>query len=354
VGTLQVNSPNQLIFGVPVTIALRNALQNAQAATGALPASCAASASDTVACTPSLSSSTIAGVYTGRLLTAAKIGVAGDATPLYLIRRGTTSGTQKTAEVVFLNADITPPAQTTNLFKAPTGTYNSVAASLGYVKEDPLAAIPVTGAPGACGDASTGFSVVTPTVSLVPPATTVFAGNANEEIVNCLNRHQSGGRYAIGINTTEFNQFANPSSGSTAIDSNFTTGFRFIKVDGYLPTVANVIRGNYQFFSEQVITNLPTIAGAALQVKSAIVAELGNAINVTTVNSTFTKWTDAPAGEQTSGLVKPAVSTACAGLYSATSTTPDTDPVNYTTKNPTGTKANNAIKPSLAVCTPRY
>jgi len=38
----------------------------------------------------------------------------------------------------------------------------------------------------------------------------------------------------------------------------------------------------------------------------------------------------------------------------AGSNTPDTDPVNYTTKNPSGTKVINAIHVPVAVCPPRY
>jgi len=337
--TLSVFSPNQLIFGVPVTIAFRNALQKAQGLTVG---------SDLIVDTPSLTNAQIAGIYTGRLNTAAKIDpkmltTSGtpDTTPVYLLRRGTSSGTQKTAEVIFLNGNITNAANTTNGFKAPTAAYNSVTASTGYVAGTSA---------GGCGDAT-----------LAPATTTVFAGSANEEVVNCFNRHNLGGRYAAGILTTEFNQFASPASSSAAIDTLDathpwgTTGFRFVKVNGYLPTVGNVIRGNYEFFSEQVITTLGTgTTGTAAQVAPAIVAELGNATNVTTINNNFTKWTDAPAGEQTSGLVKPAASAACKGTFASLGTTPDSDPVNFVTKNPTGTKTANAIKPALAVCPPRF
>lgn len=327
---LNVLSPNELVFGVPVTTALRNALQNAQATSGRIPASCNGTASDAVVCTPTLSEPEVAGIYTGRLATFGKLVNSADTTPIYLLRRGSTSGTQKTAEVVFLNANITTQANFTNNFKAPSAAFNSVLAS-----------------DAGCGNSSAS------TVP-APAASTVFAGSANEEVVNCFNRHNSGGRYAAGILTTEFNQFANPASSSAAIDTTFPTGFRFIKVGGALPTVANVIRGDYNFFSEQVITSRTGTSGTPAQVVSAMNSELGNATNVTIINSSFTSWSDAPVGEKTSGLLKPGASASCKATFASLGTTPDSDPVNNATKNPSGAKTANAIKPALAVCPSRF
>lgn len=323
---LAIRSPNQLIFAAPVTIALRNALQNAQAASGRIPASCNGTASDSVACTPTFTEPEIAGIYTGRLNTFGKLVNSADTTPIFVIRRGTSSGTQKTAEVIFLNANITNTANATNSFKAPTASANNVVASTAN-----------------CGDATT-----------APPSSLTFAGSSNEEVVNCFNRHQAGGRFAAGINTTEFNQFANPAGSSAAIDTTFPTGFRFLKINGALPTVANVIRGTYGYFSEQVITSKTTIAGTPLQVVNAINNELGNATNVIIVNSTFTSWPDAPAGERNSGLVKPGSSASCKATFASLGTTPDTDPTSNATKNPTTAKTVNAIKPALAVCPSRF
>src|SRR3569832_287987 len=58
---------NVTTFGTPVTLGLRNALQDAQIKSGALPASCTVG-SETEACMPSLSKSQIASIFSGNLV----------------------------------------------------------------------------------------------------------------------------------------------------------------------------------------------------------------------------------------------------------------------------------------------
>lgn len=325
-GTLNLLSPNQLTFGVAVTKALRDSLQAVQ---GLIVGS------DAAAQTPSLNPAQIHNLFRqgkAQTNTGSILGLTGgDATKrIYAVRRGSTSGTQKTAEIRFFNLNVVAPAFTVNAFAAPTAGFNSVVAS----------------------DAGCGNATANPSSTSM-----VFAGTSNEEVVNCMNRHQAGNRFAVASLTMEFNAFANPASPSGSITTAFPTGFRYVKINGALPTVENMVKGTYDYFSEQVITSLlgAGVASVPGNVLDTMVAELGNPGNVVAINSTFTKWADLPVGSQASGLLKPgpAAATSCPATYAVAGTNPDTDAQNVITKNPTGTKVSNAMPP-VATCPPRF
>jgi hypothetical protein len=347
---LNLYSPNQLIFGIGVTKSLRDALQTAQGLTVG---------SDDVAQQPSLDEGQVAAIFNGTITTPAGLGVANapaagtkpaDATTLFVVRRGTSSGSQATTDAYFLQNRITNTANTTNPFVAAQATV----AGINYGSTGGT-----TVADGNCGTNLTGptFPVVLG-VAKIP----VFAGKSNDDVVNCMNRHASGNRYGVALLTSEYNQFASPvnSNVETNTNTNYPTGFRYIKLNGYMPTIANVIKQKYTYFSEQVVTSLSTLtSGIAATVRDTLVARLGDGNVVSSINNGFTVYTTAPAGEQLTGLLAPGRSTGCAAhvkfsAMPAGSDTPDTDPVNYTTKNPSGTKVINAIHVPVAVCPPRY
>jgi hypothetical protein len=348
---LNLYSPNQLTFGIAVTKSLRNALQTKQGLV---------SGSDDADQTPTLSSGQIAAIFNGYITTPAKLGVANaaavgtntaDQTTIFVGRRGTGSGTQATTEAYFLQNRIT---------NAANGTPNMLAAqaTVGTVNYGGTGG--TTASDGACGTGAVG-----PTYPVVLGSTKipVFAGSSNDQVVNCLDRHNAGNRYGVALLTMEYNQFATPVN--TTVDTTYATGFRYVKVDGYLPTLANVIKQNYTYFSEQVVTSLSTLTtGIAATVRDTLVTDLGNADVVSSIDANFTKWNGfgegnapigaAPAGEQMSGLLGPGRSASCKATFASLGLTPDTDPVNYTTKNPSGAKTINAIHAPVAVCPPRY
>jgi hypothetical protein len=342
---LSLYSPNQLIFGLPVTKALRNALQTAQGLT---------SGDDTPGQTPSLTSGQVAALFNGTITTPAALGVANasavgatsgvDSASIYVARRGSGSGTQATAEAVWLNARITNTASTTTNFVAPpNATYG-------------LSSGGTAATTALCGDGTVGPTW--PVVLGVAKNPVVGASNS-DNVVNCLNRHNAGNRYAVGVLSMEYNQDANPTN--TTVDTNFATGFRYIRIDGALPTIGNVIRGSYNYFSEQVVTAKTGMAGVPETVRAAIVAQLGDPNVLSSINNGYTQFTGtgATAGETLSGLLRPGTTGGCAAhttfaTMPVGNNTPDLDPVNFVTKNPTGTKVNNAIKPAIAVCKPRF
>jgi hypothetical protein len=100
-----------------------------------------------------------------------------------------------------------------------------------------------------------------------------------------------------------------------------------------------------------VVPGPGSVVGSVL---NAFTIELGNSDNLSIINPTFTKWTDLPAGTQTAGLVGAPRAAACPGTFASLGTTPDADPRNYVSKNPTGSKVSNAVKPAVAICPPRY
>jgi hypothetical protein len=88
-----------------------------------------------------------------------------------------------------------------------------------------------------------GFPAANDTTACGAVAGTVgrfFEGSGGGDVRNCLNTHNSAGRWAIGLLSTE----------DTAAASN---GWRFIKINGVAPSLKNVINTKYDFYSEQTL-----------------------------------------------------------------------------------------------------
>lgn len=346
---LNLFSPNQLIFGVAVTKTLRDALQTAQ---GLAPVGDAGPA-------PSLDEGQIAAIFNGTITAPAQISAAdattavgtntSDRTTLFVCRRGTSSGTQATTDAYFLQNRITNAANSTPAFLAAQAT-------VGGINYGGTSGTTVSNGNVGSNTAGPVFPVVLGSAKIP-----VFAGKSNDDVVNCLNRHDAGNRYAVALLTSEYNQAASPVN--TTVESNtntnYPTGFNYIKIGGYLPTIANVIKQKYTYFSEQVVTAKTGLTGIGDTVLDTLVAQLGDGNVVSSINAGFTVYSGEPAGEQSTGLLGPGRSAGCAAhvkfsAMPAGSNTPDTDPVNYTTKNPSGTKVINAIHVPVAVCPSRY
>jgi ABC-type phosphate transport system substrate-binding protein len=212
IAKLGVAPINQLVFGVPVTTGLRDALQTAQVANGTLAAGCVGS--ETEACMPSLTKSQITGIYTGTLSTWDQLGLTNAADPynaVWTARRVQTSGTQTSARVYFLN--------------------DPCVANMASFVEDPAGPLATTNA-AACSAADPIAAGYTPT----------FQGSGSGNVVTCMNAHQTNNRWAVGVLSTEF------VAGSAG-----NTGYRFIKVDGSAPTLYNAANGNYQYVMEATL-----------------------------------------------------------------------------------------------------
>ena len=234
-GALLDEAVATLIFGVPVSRNVYQALQAQQGITTANPL-CANTASSTSSweysndCMPSLSREQIVSAYTQVGQTWAGIGV-NFAGPVYVARRVDSSGTQKTFEALV--------ARTPN---GGSGLKSCVSGTDVFVPPD-------------SGNVTTGDAFAT--ACGTAPAT-VFAGSGGGDVRSCLITHHAAGRGAIGILTAEDIASA-------------TTNWRFVKVNGgtatnrgYGPTHADVAAGRYQFWTVPTLNYLPTVPGGLI------------------------------------------------------------------------------------------
>ncbi|MBL0726183.1 hypothetical protein [Piscinibacter sp. HJYY11] len=205
-----------VIFGVPVTRNIYEALQGVQGLTvGAIDE----------ANMPSLTQGQVTSLYTqeGQTWSGLTGATVGD-DMVYVARRADSSGTQKSFEAVV--------ARTTN------GT--------GGARQCQSDVEPFVSGPAALDNTAAN--------SLCNGSNLVVNGSGSGQVLACLNAHQAGGRGAIGTISTEFKQTAGGS-------------LRFVKINGAAPTHANVASGRYTQYTDaslntRIGTTLPTASAA--------------------------------------------------------------------------------------------
>lgn len=225
---LKAESLATVIFGVPLTKNVFEVLQGQQGLTvGALDE----------ANMPSLSQAQITSLYTQSPQTWSGITgksttdplVIGTAAPLaddevYVARRVSTSGTQKTYEALI--------ARTTNSSAGGRQCQSDVDSFL-------------SGANAADNTAAN---------SLCIAGNYVINNSGSNQVITCMNKHQADGRAAIGTLSTEYKQVAGGS-------------IRFAKANGTAPTYAGVASGKYTYYGD---VSLNTRTGATLPTATAL------------------------------------------------------------------------------------
>ena len=100
-------------------------------------------------------------------------------------------------------------------------------------------------------------------------------------VIACLNSHDAGNRGAIGVLSTEF---------KPAVSDKW----RFVRVNGYAPTLLNAAKSNYDFFGEPTIqwrttsiAGLPVLSGDQLTAASSIRMFLSLPAILSTINSSL-------------------------------------------------------------------
>ena len=190
--------PLSIVFGVPVTINVRNALQTAQGKTAG---------DETEEGMPSLTSAQIASLFTGKFASWSNLGInVGSDNAVYFVRRSAGSGTTRAFDATFITDICVPGASAI-----------SSAAALN-------------------------------TATLAAQCTNVSAGGAaalqagtSDDMANCLTSFNNNGAVgAIGYLSTDYLP-----GGSD--------GYRWIKVDGYSPKLLNVVDGKWKDWSEEAI-----------------------------------------------------------------------------------------------------
>jgi hypothetical protein len=303
-----------VVWGVAVTKNLYYALQAAEhLADGTKIAACAAANNDAPACAPSLSKSQVASLYEGTTLVAWN-SIAGLNNGVdnntYICRRDVGSGTEASFEAYFLGARC---SSSSGVMAAQDGNFVFTSSSTGNVR--------------ACLQAISQGGTVTPFNgdfgTTFPPKT--FTG---------------AGRWAIGILSTEVKL----SDLNAAGDS-----FRFIAVDGVLPTLENVVNGFWPYFSTDVFYQIaagkpgaPT--GGPLSAFNALNAKIGSPVLTGETNTAFAgvPWVNtggdlAPAG-QFAGSNPPTIP--------ATAATVASNPTNAFSKTNSGS-VNNCDTPVM-------
>jgi ketosteroid isomerase-like protein len=249
------------VFGIGVNLKLRNAMQTAQLASGSLPSTCVAG-DDTEACMPGFTTAQITSIFaagrfndwtnlsygTGNLVLA-NPGKTPKNTAVHICSRTAGSGTLATFQTVFENA----PCTVNEAIQAAVSTTIVPLQSSVLGVEAPSATAKVYHSIESSGDVENclasldGYDVAKKAAS-----TTGIVGNGNFGAGNTsplvLNPATSGEdfRWAVGI----FNA-----------DRNATNAlpYRFIKIDGYSPSLINTANGKYKFWSElSYITPTPT------------------------------------------------------------------------------------------------
>ena len=228
ISRLDVASQNAVVWGLPVTEALRNALQEAQGLTvGA----------EDEANMPSLTYAQLSSIYNGGITDWSQI-VSSNGTDLpsaattppsdtqvYLCRRVPTSGTQASYEVHMLRQ------------RCATGVVGMLVGQRRW-----------------CGRHRYGqrrFRYL--------------------QVVTCLTTHDGANRWAVGTLSSE--------NVETSVTAGVNDGnvWRSIKMNGYAPTLLNVANGKYDFFTEQSVQWRNATSGNAL---GGLKLTLMNDINV--------------------------------------------------------------------------
>ena len=241
------------VFGVAVNLKLRNAMQKAMIASGALPATCTVG-NETEACMANFTTADMAALFGQGRFTSWKDfrfgGAAGqnlvDAqaaadkpgnSDVHMCSRAAGSGTLASAQIVFEDA---PCSSSNEAIQSPaaltivneTGTSGSMKAYHATTSSGQLEN---------CLETMDGYNVANSTsgATMVANGTftplPTFVGTANF-------------RWAVGILNTDRN-------GTNALP------YRFTKIDGFSPTNSNVAQGKYKFWSElSVVGVFPTAA----------------------------------------------------------------------------------------------
>ncbi|WP_428423384.1 hypothetical protein [Methylibium sp.] len=245
---LTKKSVTSLIFGIPVSLKVRNKLQAYQGKTVG---------GETEADMPSLTSAQLTTIYTQAGQTWSGIGypmnVAVGSTAaladdgIYVARRVNSSGTQKTFEALAARSGNGEGFKSCSVNTDPF--VNSPNDTVG----EPFAT--------ACGTAV---------------ASTVFAGSGGSDVRNCLITHDANGRGAVGVITTE------EKPGAAA--------WRFVAIDGVAPTQRNTASGAYRLYTENTFQykSATNVGNYALLI-SKFASDLNNPVVIAQLDSAYTQ-----------------------------------------------------------------
>jgi ABC-type phosphate transport system substrate-binding protein len=212
--------PLTIVFGVPVTKNVRDALQTAQGLTAG---------DESEAGMPNLTSAQINSLFTNKFASWSNLGInVGTDNTIYVVRRSAGSGTTRAFDATFIT-DICIP--------------------------------------GATGiTAGTTLNTATLGTQCVGGSTKVLQAGTSDDMANCLsNFNNTGAVGAVGYLSTDYLP-----GGSD--------GYRWVKVDGYSPKLLNVVDGKWKDWSEEALNYVKAtpLAGDDLSFYNTIKATSAN------------------------------------------------------------------------------
>jgi len=290
---LTTGYPFAIVFGIPVSKTLRDALQNQQfGVTG----------DETEAKMPSLTSSQINAIFTGKASTwsaAAGVTGLGSSNQVYLVRRSDGSGTTRAFNRTFIGQFCVP------------GNAGTVA----------------------------GQAITFPTTDCTINSGTLAArrkqASTSDDMASCIAQYDSLGLGAIGYLSTDY-------------VPKLADGYRWVKVDGYTPKLLNVIDGKYKMWSEESINyntgRAPGTTGDTANFYNRFVSASKSTSYLSGVVSQLTQtlggWTGGIAGVPTNGANNPNFGFPAAGYPNLTVPRSDASvlasPVNPLSRIPLG------------------
>ncbi len=237
----QINTIHALaghIIGTPVTLALRNALQYAEIQSGLLPSACTVG-NETAACVPTLTKEQLASIFSGAITDWTQFQITATQTLADVTAAGVTAGVSGLANPRDTTVHVCrrengagqQVAMLANILQYPC--LGSAAPEIATPTSAPLGDIEYAtslGAVDSClGDFNDGtnnwFGTTNPSPYPNPPATTVAHGN----------------QWAISIQSTERN-------------ASNKAHYRFIAIDGAIPTGQEAYLGHYRLVGNYALS----------------------------------------------------------------------------------------------------
>ncbi len=289
------------IFGIAANLKLYKAMQTAQLASGSLSPNCTVG-DETEACMPGFTSEQITSIFAkgrfndwtnlsygvGNLVTANPGILTPKNTAVHICSRASGSGTLASLQSVFENA----PCSVNEAIQAATTTTVYPAASNVVGVELPKASQKVYHSTVGSGDLESclasfnGDKVVGGAVS---PSDTGIVGNGNfgtgtgtNVIKLSPDTSKEDFRWALGILNADRN-------------GNKTLPYRFVKIDGYAPSLVNTANGKYRFWSELSYITSSKQGTALTGVAAALVKGMSLPAIIAKGNKTSATWTTTAA-----------------------------------------------------------
>jgi hypothetical protein len=247
---LTVRTQTQLVWGLPVSKNLRNALQAVQ---GLVRSSVPHDdpSRETEAAMPNLTRAQVAGLFAGTIKTWDQLyDSQGSGLPnSRLLAPGAPANPDASGASPGGYRPDRAHGNTVYICRRVVSSGTQASYETHYLRNRCVKGAPPFVPPNDGSDLKTGGDV-NKLVRVAGPAGNVFAGSGTGDVRDCLDAHEQFNRWAVGILSTE------------NIGNNGNREFRYVKVDGSAPTLLNAHAGRWTHVSEQSMQWLRSFDGS--------------------------------------------------------------------------------------------